>query len=417
MFDTRIHSLIAKYLCGTLTKVEQEELDAWIDVSPANRTHMEQRMTPDHVLETIELLENVDEDRIFRNFLRLAREQGSPISRRIRNMRVIRRIMAAAAVVIPLVLILWYVLEVYKKEKQAGEMPTIQLASYRKEGGDAVIVSGEGKSISLERSPVGQPMEGNGYVLSRTGKRSLSLQLTPGTGDKPAMQWTALISVPYGQQWQLTLPDGTWMKQGPGSVLAIPPDTKQKRELLLDGEAFFHVAPDKQLPFRVKGNTVNIDVLGTDFNIRAFSDENKVTTTLLSGKVKVTKGAYTSILLPGQEATADGTAPGIRVVEGVDTADRMAWLSEYFNFNDLTIPQVMRQVGRWYGMKDVVFQPGVDTLKKGLLGGGHVGKDISVHQLLQILASESHMTFRIINRKILVGPVQYTSLAYAPFRK
>jgi len=421
MPDPRIQYLIAKKLHGTITGAEQEELDAWINASSANRAFME-RMLAGQAEEKMEAFSLVDDERILDNFRQLTGRQGSQAIRRGRLVRIVLRVMAAAAVIIALVVPLWYLLNKnHRKGPEGGDSLSSQLAAFRRKDSMAVILSGDGKVVPLESSPVGLPVQGTGYTSSRTGKRSISFQLTPETGNQRTSPWVALVSVPYGQRWQLTLWEGSQVDLGPGAVLAIPRGASAERALLLDGEAYFQVARGKDLPFRVSTADVEVDVLGTSFNIRSFSNEHTVTTTLLSGKVKVSRGGYCNILLPGEEAVVDPHTESMRILSDVDTADRMAWRSPYFDFNDKTIPQVMRQVARWYGIKDIFYQRGIDTVSKGLLGGGHVGKDLPLSQLLKRLELESHMIFRNDARTILIGfmkykrsPVKFTGLAYAP---
>jgi|GEM_PF-2167541 len=416
MSHTRIQYLIAKQLRGTITAAEQEELDAWMNASPDNRAFVETQMQPHQVLEEMKAWSEIDDDELFQDFRRLASRPGLQPAGRGRRVRMALRWGAAAAVVILLVLPLWYLLNKNRQKRQKEGTPfSSQLAVYRRADSVAVIMSGDGKAVSLESAPVGQTMRGDSYISSRTGKRSLSLQLAPEAGIKRTRPWAALISVPYGQSWQLTLWEGSQVEIGPGTVLAVLRGTSQERALSIDGEALFKVGPDKQAPFRVNTADVAVDVLGTSFNIKSFSDEHTVTTTLLSGKVKVSRGIHCNILLPGEEAIVDASTESMRILTGVDTTDRMAWLSPYFNFNNKTIPQVMRQVARWYGIKNIIYQRGVDTVSKGLLGGGHVGKEIALGQLLKRLESESHFTFKVKDNKImLVGPAKYTSMAYAP---
>jgi hypothetical protein len=153
-------------------------------------------------------------------------------------------------------------------------------------------------------------------------------------------------------------------------------------------------------------------VLGTSFNVRSFSDEKRSVTTLISGSVRVWIPGDEKQLLPGEEANVEQGRSRIQVVSEVDTTDRLAWRSPYFTFTDQSIPAVMQQVQRWYGLKNVIYRPGVDTVTKGLLGGGHIGKDITLHRLLEELEIQNHISFNIHDKTIIVGPMAYTSLAY-----
>jgi ferric-dicitrate binding protein FerR (iron transport regulator) len=101
-------------------------------------------------------------------------------------------------------------------------------------------------------------------------------------------------------------------------------------------------------------------VLGTSFNINSYADEANIKTTLINGKVKVTKGGEDVVLKPGQQATIaiagvsggqPGNAGGIVVKSDADLSQTLAWKNGLFNFNGLTVRQVLNQLARWYDIK------------------------------------------------------------------
>ena len=110
-----------------------------------------------------------------------------------------------------------------------------------------------------------------------------------------------------GSRSHIKLPDGTTVWLNAGSKLNYPRQfTGGKREVALEGEAFFDVAKDPDRPFTVRTKTFAIRVLGTEFNVAAYPDENKLETTLISGKVQVTmneKPDQNIILAPNEKLT------------------------------------------------------------------------------------------------------------------
>jgi ferric-dicitrate binding protein FerR (iron transport regulator) len=409
----RIASLIAKQKGGVIAPEEENELQAWIDLSPDNLRFYEERMQAGPVAETMEDWLEMDDQRIWGAIEYEIKDDD----RRTESDGVIamprrRWVLIAAAIILALLPLLWLLMSRYHINKGDADVATAKtLAGYRKAAGDAILVLGNDKPISLDRQKAGEFVNKYGVTAVRTGKYIISLRRLAANDDL-LDNVSAVVSVPYGQSWDVTLPDGTFVKLGPGTVLSMLVQTRNERKLELDGEAFFEVAKDKNRQFKLSTTRGSIEVLGTSFNVSSFSDETRSVTTLISGKVNVRAGKYERLLLPGDEACVEQGRSGIQVVSGVDTADRLAWRSPYFNFTDANIPAVMRQVQRWYGMKNVVYRSGVDTVTKGLLGGGHIGKDISLHRLLEELGNENHISFSIHDKTIIVGPMAYTSLAY-----
>ena len=98
-----------------------------------------------------------------------------------------------------------------------------------------------------------------------------------------------IVSVNKGQRAGITLPDGTIVHLNSESKLTYTPDFNGKlREVVLEGEAFFEVTPNKEKPFIVKTSVFDVEVLGTSFNVSVYNDENIVETALMEGKVKLT---------------------------------------------------------------------------------------------------------------------------------
>lgn len=96
------------------------------------------------------------------------------------------------------------------------------------------------------------------------------------------------VSVPYGAPREMTLPDSSVVWLNAGSHIRYAGDFAQnKREVYLDGEAYFQVKQDAGHPFLVRAGNITIKVLGTEFNVRAYQDENRIETTLINGKVQV----------------------------------------------------------------------------------------------------------------------------------
>jgi transmembrane sensor len=244
---------------------------------------------------------------------------------------------------------------------------------------------------------------GNGQVAMQNGTKVVlhNGQLvynTEGAASKEIAYNT--ISTPRGRQFQLVLPDQTKVWLNAASSLRYPTIfTGKEREVEITGEAYFEVAKNAAMPFRVKlGNNAGIEVLGTHFNVNSYQDEASMNTTLLEGSVKIYHGTDQQVIKPGEQAQVFQTNSPIKVVSDVNVDKQVAWKNGVFDFEDATLEEVMRQLERWYDI-DVVYEKGVPPLEFV----GKMGRDLSLSNVLKGLEF-SKVHCRLEGRKLVVLP-------------
>jgi ferric-dicitrate binding protein FerR (iron transport regulator) len=210
------------------------------------------------------------------------------------------------------------------------------------------------------------------------------------------------LAVPGGQTSQLQLPDGTRVWINSGSSLEYPAVfTGESREVILDGEAYFEVTQDANHPFRVRANDQIVTVLGTSFNIRSYSVEHSVHTTLATGKVSVTRGSKTIDLKPGQQARTDRENIEITVINHMNIDGILSWKKGYFHFDDMDIPSAVYELARWYHI-DVDIKKGIPD---GPLITGNIQRSIPLDSLvenLNLLRKDLHI--KLTGKKMTVTP-------------
>jgi ferric-dicitrate binding protein FerR (iron transport regulator) len=172
--------------------------------------------------------------------------------------------------------------------------------------------------------------------------------------------------------------------------------TGKDRLVKLTGEAYFEVAASEHQPFVVVANNMEIRVLGTHFNVKAYGEEPVAKTTLLEGKVKVAANNKEVLLRPGQQAKTSNA--GEMNVVAVNVDDVVAWKNGTFSFDDVTIAEVLQQVARWYDL-EIVYPDGVP---KGLFRG-EIDKTSDITTVLKIL-EVSGVRFTVEGHKVLVRP-------------
>jgi len=166
----------------------------------------------------------------------------------------------------------------------------------------------------------------------------------------------------------------------------------------VSGEVYFEVAKNITMPFIVKrmGSNERIEVLGTSFNVNAYDDEDTMRTTLLEGSVKVTKGADSDVLRPGQQAVAAKGSNKIKVIDEADIDEVMAWKNGRFQFSNMDMKTIMRQLARWYDV-DVVFEGKAPEIRIG----GFIHKDVNLSTVLEFLKGNG-VRYRLEGKKITI---------------
>ncbi|OQP57125.1 hypothetical protein A3860_11215 [Niastella vici] len=206
------------------------------------------------------------------------------------------------------------------------------------------------------------------------------------------------LSTPRGGQYKLLLPDGTTVWLNAASSITYPTAfTGDSRKVKITGELYFEVAKDSKRPFHVMANGMEVQVLGTHFNINAYDDEKDIKTTLLEGSVKVTRDAASVILRPGEQTSVSHKSKPSQPIS-VQTEEVMAWKNGTFFFNRTPFSEVMRQLSRWYDV-DVIYEKEIPTINFG----GEMKRDLNLSQVLEGF-DKMGVQFRIEGKKLIIAP-------------
>jgi len=287
-----------------------------------------------------------------------------------------------------------------QKPTVMAKAPATQDIAPGKQG--AILTLADGSTMVLDSLGNGVVATQNGTTITLTnGRLSYNERADGGTATKGVGTTTAAayntMTTPKGRQFQLTLPDGTKIWLDAASSLHYPTVfTGPRREVDVTGEAYFEVAPENEHPFLVNiDKTTQVQVLGTHFNINAYTDEASINTTLLEGSVKVISQSGKVILKPGEQAQTKLTSIA---VTNANTEKVMAWKNGIFDFQDATLEEVMRQLQRWYDI-DVTYEKGIPKIEFI----GKMGRDLSLSEVLGGLEL-SKVHFKLEGRKLVVLP-------------
>ena len=261
---------------------------------------------------------------------------------------------------------------------------------------NALLTLADGHTISLDSAANGRlAQQGNMKVIKLNGQIAYT-----NNGGAQAGEATLFntISTARGNQYQLILSDGSKVWLNAASSLRFPTTFKGKeRRVEVTGEAYFEIAKNPAMPFKVQAGSGEIDVLGTHFNVNAYTDEPSVKTTLLEGAVAVKKETALQLLAPGQQAEFSPKGR-ITLSENVDVTRETAWKDGFFWFNNTDIHTLMRQVSRWY---DVEVEFNGTITDDGFTG--KVSRNVPLSKLLDVL-EQYEIHFKIEGKKIIVLP-------------
>ncbi len=298
-----------------------------------------------------------------------------------RTYTLVTRIAVAASLLIMATIALLY---------NAGveDRPTHQVVDIRAGGNKAMLKLADGQILSLDTSQSGIVMlDGRMIYTDSTFVGNVHNVYADDAYNE--------IVTPRGGIYQVVLEDGTKVWINSDSKLRFPPRFAQsRREVTLEGEAYFDVSENPNRPFVIKTAGQEIQVLGTSFNVAAYSDGPPERTTLVEGRIVVSTSQQAYQLSPGEQAIVSDNGMSINQV---DTSPFVAWKSGFFAFNEETLAHIMRDISRWYDV-DVHFE-GADT---NLRFGGMVSRYANVSEVLRRLELTGQVHFKIEERGIVV---------------
>ena len=260
-------------------------------------------------------------------------------------------------------------------------------------GNRAALTLSNGRIIILDSAQNGIIVKMANFEVNKTKDGQVVYRVIKNNTQKPGEN---TLSTPRGGQYQVVLPDGSKVWLNAASSIKFPSVFKGKiREVELKGEAYFEIAKNAAMPFKVKSAHAQIEVLGTHFNVRAYDDEKAMKTTLVEGAVKITSGNLTNVLKPGDQAVLNGENK-MKVINDVDADLETAWKDGLFQFKDASIEEIMRQAALWYNL-NISFE---GEIPKRYFTG-KISRNVKASEFLNML-NYTGVKFRIEGGNIIV---------------
>lgn len=249
-----------------------------------------------------------------------------------------------------------------------------------------------GKVIPLDSCTRGVVVDSQMELSNR--QNTLIYQLGRETGETEYHT----IHVPRGGEYNLQLSDNTRVYLNAGSSLRYPVRfNDDMREVFLTGEAYFEVMRDSSRAFIVRAGEIAVQVLGTSFNVNAYSDREEIATTLVEGRVRIDCGGKECLLIPGTQLVYHRDR-GDAEVRAVDTEVYTSWKDGYYYFRRETLENIMDKLARWYDMN--VFYESSEL--KALEFGGRLRKYDRIGYLLDRMEATEDVAFVVNGNTITV---------------
>lgn len=365
-----LQQLLRKYRQGKATEQEArflETYDAWFDQSDYDPVLAEEDAA-------------ATGSRIYRQ-----------LDKKIGHTRTIQimRLVAVAAVFLALTAATWLWL------RQQGAPPSTNLAALpAKQPGTnkATLTLSDGSTVQLDsmNTAIADPA---GAHITNLSKGRLSY--TNGKGDRVSPIAYNTLTTPRGGQYQVVLPDGSEVWLNAASSLRYPTVfAGTDRRVSITGEAYFKINKDVLHPFIVSYHETEVQVLGTEFNIMAYPDEPAMQTTLVSGSIRLQQQGQQQLLTPGSMLVQQGQEWKI---QQADIAQVTAWKNGYFQFYRAALPEVMRQLSRWYDVDIHLQKNSIEPYEFV----GKINRDAPFALVLKML-KENKVNYKTENGKLIV---------------
>jgi len=382
----RVKEILKRYLQGNCSESEKEIVEAW---------YLDQVDRPAWDFSAGEDIETGD--RILAELRRRLQLTGEATVVRMRPRRDWVGYAAACILFIAVGTGVWWLQRQRRDTAPAGQAAVLPAGDVGPGGNKAILTLADGRKIALDSSAGGLiAQQGVSSIVQRTNGR-LEYQSSPKnrTGASSDAVYNSL-STPAGGQYQLILPDGSKVWLNALSTIRYPSSfSGSDRVVQLNGEAYFEVAKDESRPFRVTARDLNVEVLGTAFNVNSYEDEPSIRTSLLQGSVRLVRGNTRLVLRDGEQAETAGHED-FAIVPGADVAKAIAWKNGSFSFDNDNIQTVMRQLAKWYDV-EIQYQ-GEPT---HTVFGGTMRRTLSLQQVLSAL-SRYDVRFQLKGRTLIV---------------
>ncbi len=362
---SQFRHFIVNYLNQSASEEELDELSQWLK-NPVNAQEFKSFVQIDYVIDHI--MEDFNTEQEKRDFL-------SKI-RKMQQQKKVRKLWARISGVAASILIIVSFSSLLDKDLDHDTVPVVVNNEIKPVKNNAVLLLETGEEVALQE---GSALHTQNAVSNKEGLE-YSQGAVADTDTEIAYNY---LTVSRGSQFYVKLADGTKVWLNSESKLKYPvhfPKAQSRVVELLYGEAFFEVSPSVKhqgADFKVIHKEQEIQVLGTKFNVKAYSGETKVFTTLAEGKVQINTPREKHTLQPEQQAILNDNTYALSIHK-VNLREEIGWVKGEFIIRQKNLKQIMRVLSRWYDM-EVIFE---DKELEDVKFVGRIQKDQEITEIL-----------------------------------
>ena len=373
-----LKKILFKRLLRRENEREREQLNSWLLESEANKELLERLESKSFLQQAIG--ENNKE----------LRQQGWD---KLQALTVKRRqtfagywMRVAAAILLP---VLGGVLWLVKERANEADLQSVTVGQIQAGSSKAIVELAGGEQVYLTKDTV--------VLLEQRGVQLVNKKDTVKLSGGNAGEYH-VIRIPKGGEYIARLEDGSIVHLNADSELKVPADFgRTSREVWLHGEGYFNVAKDQNRQFTVHTDRADVTVLGTEFDVRAYEEENDVVTTLVNGSVEICSGDVSSSLQPGEQAQI--IEPGEIKVEKVDVYPYTAWVKGRMVFVNERLEKIMADLQRWYDFEVFYTSQSIQNMRFTI----DILKYDDISKVLDLIERMEKVSFTKRNRTIVVN--------------
>ena len=379
----QIADILRKKIKGEISSEEEKQLQQWIEKSEANSDLFEKIMDDKTLLNKLEEYQLFDKEK-----------NWSSLEKKLFNTKIIRiepkKLLRYAAILIPLIVLagISYYWESFSYTSLAKVDEIIKPYEQK-----ALLILANGDTIALQSERARNIQEGKVQLINQSHTLKYASNDIKESGP---LLYNTLIT-PKGGKYQLKLSDGTEVWLNANSSIKYPVTfTDSTREVFLDGEAFFDVQHNGKT-FFVNTQQTSVKVLGTSFNVSAYSDEHYTSTTLVEGSVKMLTSTMEKVIVPNEQANVLLNETEIHVKE-VNTELYTSWMKGKIEFESENLEAVMRRLSRLYDF-EYSFE---NEAAKDFHFTARIDDSEPFSSILEMLELTTNVEFKLKENKIII---------------